>query len=410
MPEEEPLPSSVSLSIRPFEAARLSMLKLGLCPSDEIERSMTAITQISADTMQVARVGVWFFENDELLRSAYLFDRRSQQTSSGERFVLADCPAYHQAIRTRRAVAVRDAQNDPKTSEMRESYLTPQGITSMLDAPIYVDGKVCGIVCHEHVGPMRAWSQADIDFASSVADVISSLCQQARREKVEREMQALRDELARTERMHALARLAAGVAHDLNNLLSVVLLNAGSLPPSPQARMIEDQCKLGARLARQLLGFARETPPEETRLDLREILQDMTLLLGSMLGDRVRLSVRPGEAPLWVQANQGEIEQIFLNLAGNARDAMPTGGSFAVEAAPTEREVVLVVSDTGAGMAPEVLRRAFEPFFTTRRDSGGTGMGLAVVYGAMKRARGSVEVESEPGQGTRFTLRWPRSG
>jgi signal transduction histidine kinase len=280
----------------------------------------------------------------------------------------------------------------------------------MMDVPVYADGDIIGVICCEHVGPRRNWTEGDCDFAASVADIVSSLFQQARRLLTEEEVSRMRERLARAEQMHALARLAAGVAHDLNNLLSVILLNAGMLPSSPQAQMIEEQCQAGSRLARQLLAFARDNPPEEEQTDVRDLLARMEVLLVSALGPGITLELHPGLIPLHVRLNRGEFEQVMLNLAFNARDAMKNrGGVFRIEARQEDEEVVVRVSDGGEGMSQETLRRAFEPFFTTRRDQGGTGMGLAIVYGAMRRARGQVAVESQPGQGTTFELRWPRA-
>jgi signal transduction histidine kinase len=174
--------------------------------------------------------------------------------------------------------------------------------------------------------------------------------------------------------------------------------------------MIEEQCQAGSRLARQLLAFARDNPPEEQALDVRELLLNLEVLLSSALGPGVSLEIRPGPDPLDVKVNRAELEQVLLNLAFNARDAMKgRGGRFEIEARLGEREVILRVSDNGEGMTPETQRRAFDPLFTTRREEGGTGMGLAIVYGAMRRAKGDVTLESAPGQGTSFELRWPRA-
>ncbi|MCS6901867.1 MAG: ATP-binding protein [Myxococcales bacterium] len=409
MPEGE-LRDTLTAPLKPFEEARLSLLRLGLRHNTELERSLWAAARICAESVQVRRVGIWIFEGDKALRNIVTYDETRPGVLSGELFDLTSCPVYHAAIRSRRVVAVRDARNDPKTAEMKESYLIPLGITSMMDVPIYADGDIIGVICCEHSGPCREWSEGDCDFAASVADIISSLFQQARHLLTEEEVSRMKERLAQAEQMHALARLAAGVAHDLNNLLSIILLNAGMLPPSPQARMIEEQCQAGSRLVRQLLAFARDNPPEEERVDIRDLVGHMETLLVSALGSGIKLVLRLGNIPLEVRLNRGEFEQVMLNLAFNARDAMKRqGGAFEVEASLERDDVVLRVSDTGEGMNSETLRRAFEPFFTTRRDQGGTGMGLAIVYGAMRRARGQVVVESQPGQGTTFELRWPRA-
>lgn len=399
-----------ALSLKPFEGARLSLLRLGLRHNEELQRSLAAAARICAESMAVARVGIWVFEGERALRNVARHTEVIPPEEAGGLFDLSACPVYEATIRSRRVVAVGDAQDDPKTSEMRDTYLIPLGISSMLDAPIYVDGDILGVICCEHVGARRSWTQGDCDFAASVADIVSSLFQQARRLQSEEEVSRMKERLAHAEQMHALARLAAGVAHDLNNLLSVILLNAGMLPQSFQAQMIEEQCQAGSRLARQLLAFARDNPPEEQAFDVRELLSNLEALLSSALGPGVSLEIRPGPDPLDVKVNRAELEQVLLNLAFNARDAMKVrGGRFEIEARLGEQEVILRVSYNGEGMTPETQRRAFDPLFTTRREEGGTGMGLAIVYGAMRRAKGDVTLESVPGQGTSFELRWPRA-
>jgi signal transduction histidine kinase len=396
-------------SLKPFEGARLALLRLGLQHTEELERSLVAAARICAESMKVHRVGIWVFDGADRLRSVAILDERNLACDPGHIFDLSTCPAYAAAIRSRRVIAVTDAEQDPKTCEMRELYLRPYGITSMMDAPFYADGEILGVICVEHIGPLREWSQADCDFAATVADIVSSLFQQARRLESEAQLSSLRERLANAERMHSLARLAAGVAHDLNNLLSVILLNAGALPSSVQARTIEEQCQAGATLARQLLAFARDTPPEVEVFDLRDTLVGMESLLRSALGPGIQLRLSLGHEPLKIQANKVEFQQILLNLAFNAREAMPRGGHFCLEGGLLGGQVTLRASDDGVGMTLETQARAFDPFFTTRKERGGTGMGLAIVYGAMRRARGEVSVQSVEGQGTTFELRWAQA-
>lgn len=398
-----------AISLKPFEAARLSLARLGLPQTEEMTRALTSVAQIGADAMGVARVGVWLCQDDERLHNVYVFDARSRLAGSGETFSLDDWPAYRLAIQTRRVVVVSDTASDERTRSLLATYLVPHGIGATLDAPIYLDGQIVGILCLEHVGPRRDWTQSDMDFGASVADMMSTLLQQERRLHVEEQLRLAREELVRAESRHALARLAAGVAHDLNNLLTIISLNASSLPSDGPARLIEEQCQVGARLARQLLAFARERPPQVQDLDLPEVIRSVRALLASALGPACPLELRLPDEPLMVRCDRSEIEQIVLNLAVNARAAMPRGGPFSIEVEARGDEVVLRASDRGVGIPESVRGRIFDPFFTTRRDSGGSGMGLAVVQAAMLRAGGRVEVASVEGEGATFTLRWPRA-
>ncbi|RYE83289.1 MAG: sensor histidine kinase, partial [Myxococcales bacterium] len=352
---DEPAGSpGASVSLKPFEAARLSLSRIGLPGTEELTRALTCVAQIGADAMQVARVGVWLCEGDERLRNVFVFDARTRQASAGETFSLDDWPAYREAIRTRRVVAVSDTTSDARTRSLLAHYLVPHGIGATLDAPIYLDGQIVGVLCLEHVGPRRDWTQPDRDFGSSVADVLSTLLQQVRRLQVEEQLRLAREELVRAESRHALARLAAGVAHDLNNLLTIISLNASSLPSGGPAHLIEEQCQVGARLARQLLAFARERPPQVQDLDLPEVIRSVRSLLASALGPACPLELLLPDEPLMVRCDRSEIEQIVLNLAVNARAAMPRGGPFTLEVRGRGDEVLLWATDRGVGIPEEV--------------------------------------------------------
>jgi CheY-like chemotaxis protein len=242
----------------------------------------------------------------------------------------------------------------------------------------------------------------------------------------------LEEQYQQAQKMDAIGRLAGGVAHDFNNLLTVILgycelLLADLDPDDPrQADMAEIQ-RAGASaamLTRQLLAFSRKEIIEPTLLDLNTVLTDMRAMLGRLIREDVKvvLALRP-ELGL-VKADRGQVEQIVMNLAVNARDAMPTGGTLTIETANVELDahdatthvtlkpgpyVALTVTDTGTGMSPQVQARLFEPFFTTKEVGKGTGLGLATVHGIVTRNGGSVIVDSEVGRGTSLRVFFPRA-
>jgi two-component system, cell cycle sensor histidine kinase and response regulator CckA len=234
------------------------------------------------------------------------------------------------------------------------------------------------------------------------------------------------------QKMEAIGRLAGGVAHDFNNLLTAILgycelLLADLDSDDPRKADVTEIQKAGtsaAGLTRQLLAFSRKQIIELTLLDLNVVVANMRAMLGRLIGEDVKivLALRPELAP--VKADRGQVEQIVMNLAVNARDAMRGGGTLTIETANVELDenypkthltakpgpyVVLTVTDTGTGMTPQVLTRLFEPFFTTKEPGKGTGLGLATVHGIVMRSGGSVNVYSEVGRGTSFKVYFPRA-
>jgi two-component system, cell cycle sensor histidine kinase and response regulator CckA len=242
----------------------------------------------------------------------------------------------------------------------------------------------------------------------------------------------LEEQLRQSQKMEAIGQLAGGVAHDFNNILTVIsghaslLQAAGTLTEAAarSAQQISQAAERAASLTRQLLTFSRRQVMQPQRLDMNEAVSNMTKMLGRILGEDIALQLNYWPQPALVQADASMMEQILLNLAVNSRDAMPKGGQLAIHIsmhdvheghlihhpeARTGRFVCLTATDTGCGIAHENLRRIFEPFFTTKEVGKGTGLGLATVYGIVKQHQGWIEVESEPGMGTRFKVFLPAS-
>ena len=246
------------------------------------------------------------------------------------------------------------------------------------------------------------------------------------------ERRALEEQYQQAQKMEAIGRLAGGVAHDFNNILTVIvghceLLLADLDRHDGRYADIAEIQKAGARaagLTRQLLAFSRKQIIEPTVLDLNVVVVDMRAMLARLIGENVTIELGLGPELAPVKADRGQVEQIVLNLAVNARDAMPDGGTLTIETANVELDdasakthqavkpgphVVLTVRDTGTGMTPQVLARLFEPFFTTKPVGKGTGLGLATVHGIVTRSGGGVNVSSAVGRGTSFTVYFPRA-
>ncbi len=261
-------------------------------------------------------------------------------------------------------------------------------------------------------------------FLAAIQDVTERLqLEEERRQRV------VESERERADRLDSLGKLAGGVAHDFNNVLGVILNYATLLErhaPDAQWRAdlgeIRAAAERGAALTGQLLAFARRDPARPEPLELNECVDGLRAMLSRILGSRVTLHLDLGEPPLVVVLDRHQLDQVLLNLAINARDAMPDGGTLTIrtaraapggangDRAPGGAEMVeLSVTDTGTGMTPEVARRAVEPFFTTKERGKGTGLGLAAVYGIAQRGGGSVAISSALGHGTTITVSLPRS-
>lgn len=231
----------------------------------------------------------------------------------------------------------------------------------------------------------------------------------------------LEDQFRQAQKMEAIGRLAGGIAHDFNNLLSVILSYASMVvadlePGDPNRVPVEQIHRAGERaaaLTRQLLAFSRQQPLEPRVTDLAQVVREMEPMLARLLGADIELRLHIGALEGRVYVDAGQFEQVVMNLAVNARDAMPRGGALEiglqdVQASSEEpARVELSVTDTGTGMDDATRERIFEPFFTTKERGKGTGLGLATVFGIVEQSRGAVRVASEVGRGTTFSVSFP---
>ncbi|MCC7063457.1 MAG: response regulator [Planctomycetes bacterium] len=225
----------------------------------------------------------------------------------------------------------------------------------------------------------------------------------------------LEHELELLRRMESVGQLAGGIAHDFNNLLTIVLGNASLLEMDLQDRPEEAELAMhireagerGRRMTRHLLAVASREAVQPSIVDLNEQVLGMVGMLEQLMGPRIELSVQVASAPVCILAAPSQIEQILMNLAVNARDAMMKGGRFSIEVFQSGQRAGLRVCDNGCGMNPAVRERVFEPFFTTKERHRGTGLGLATVFGITKQMEGEIELDSVEGHGTTFRFFWP---
>jgi len=268
------------------------------------------------------------------------------------------------------------------------------------------------------------------DARGAISGAMAAIADISERKTAEIQNNQLQEQLRQSQKMEAVGRLAGGVAHDFNNLLTAIsgyaeLLQARFPAGGDERAHLDEILKSSARatqLTRQLLAFSRRQVLQPKVLDLNSVVQNMEGLLHRLIGEDIDLHTISDPSLSSVRADQGQIEQVIMNLAVNARDAMPNGGRLTIETRNVELDaryndrhgrmrsgphVLLAVCDSGIGMDPETQSHLFEPFFTTKEQNKGTGLGLATIYGIVKQSGGDIWVYSEPGHGTVFKIYFP---
>lgn len=383
--------------------ARLQLSRLQLDAG--LPRLYQQLTAISAQALGVARVGVWLFDfSAQLVRCECLFDESGADAPPP--LPMQPIKNYIDAVRELRFVATADARTDPHTSELT-AYLERWHITSMLDAAVYRNGQVVGIVCHEHVGPPREWKVEERQFAATVADLLSHFLEVDARIAAQTQAHALELKLKDAHRLDALGRMAAGVAHDLNNLLTVITNGLAVLRRGGDAEVMtemEESARHAAALVSQLMSLGRRQTPVATVQPLDPLIAQLESLLVPRKPESVRLVIDV-EKGLSVWADGAQLIQVLSNLVTNAFQAMSDGGVALLRAHARRGGVTFEVIDTGPGIAEEHLSRLFDPFFTTK--ASGHGIGLAIVQQLVIQHGGEVKVSSAVGDGTTFRVWWP---
>jgi signal transduction histidine kinase len=407
--EERPdnLASSVSVRVG-FETARLRLLEI-YSEGNEAQLSAYRIaTQHSAATLGVRRVSIWALSEDGKTLSPEL------QFQDGQFFphpggVLKEeaCPRYFEAIRSRRVVVVEDARNDPRTNQLLP-YLEAYGIGALLDAPIYREGRLHGVVCHEHTDGPRPWTEKEAGFASAVADMLTILKQQAERAELRAAMYAQKQVVSQAQKMQALSKLGRVVIHDLANIMTIVTARMSMLGREANlelaTRELGEALAYGNSLLSQLREFYDDRLPK-SGVEVVQVIRSLESTLRATLGPSIQFKLDVQAEPTTLPVTRIEVEQLIMNLCVNAKDAISTSGSVEVLVKSEADRLLIWVSDTGVGMSEEQQARLFEPYYTTK--PGHSGIGLAAVFGVVSRLQGRLDLDSAIGRGTTFRITLP---
>ncbi len=420
MTAQEGNPSGCATTV--FETARMELARLSVSPEQPLRQALRLLAELVSSALGVGRVSIWMLAKEgRAICCEFLYQPATRDVFEGAALHARDFPNYFAALSQRRVVAVSDIGNNPITEEFRSAYFEPLGIGAMLDAPIYRNGRVVGIVCHEHIGEARIWSEAECEFGANVADIIARLHAEAERLQAESTLGSFQSHVMELQRAGTMGRLAAGMAHDFRNILGAItgfadlmISSAGNNPElHGYGQDLHEAVQKGTYLTQELLTLSQEMPCRPAVTDLRAILLRYQNLLHMALGSGVELRLELASTVCRVFVDASQIERAILNLVVNANDAMPDGGVITLRlfdvpshANAEGQSVAIEVADTGHGMDASTCELMFEPFFTTKGDSG-TGLGLAIVQQIIHHAGGHIEVESEPGRGTCLRLLLP---
>ncbi|WP_370243978.1 sensor histidine kinase [Alteromonas abrolhosensis] len=423
----------------------------------ELDVASRLIINSVCEGLEITRAGIWLYdEKQTLVQCTLLIDKGNDLDHESLVLTRKDFPHYFEALDSERTIAAHDALTDVATFEFAEVYLTPLGISSMLDVPIRHRGKMIGIICCEHQGEAREWHADEVVFAASLADLYGRAVSANERADYEQklieanqtleqkvkdrtaELEAAQEKLVESEKMAALGNLVAGIAHEVNTPLGIALTSVSNCKEelSNIYRDFENEelteqgfkdfeaiCSEGLNLAETSLMRAadlvqdfKRTSADQTSLEIEEIALDEYIprvcnpLKPMLRKEQVELSidVTPN---LVITTCPGIIAQLLTNLISNAqRHAFGPSvnndvNRVSVSCSRTDKGIVISVQDNGKGIPENLHKKVFEPFYTTARDKGGTGLGLNILYNLVRQKfKGEIGLKSSPGEGTTLTV------
>lgn len=409
------------------ELTLLNQLIAATAASLEVESILQTVCRELTQIFEMNQA-VAVLANDEKTELEIVAEYRPADRPSllGQSVPIGDNPLFTYLVTHSTPLAVEDAQHDPRLASLHD-LIRYRGTASVLMCPLIVQGKIVGGLSLGANQP-RSFSPDDLNLVQRVLEQIAGVLARVQLEQERRELEA---QYQQAQKMEAIGQLTAGVAHDFNNLLTAMngfaeLLHSQLAPDSSHREMAHKILQAGRRaadLVRQLLAFSRKQIVEPQRMNLNTAVLELDKMLRRIIGEDVHLELKLAPDLGLIKMDPAQMEQIIINLAVNARDAMPDGGRLTIGTSnvglddetgsrrpdlPPGEYVRLTVRDTGHGMSKAVKARIFEPFFTTKAVGKGTGLGLSTVFGLIKDSGGDITVSSEEGAGATFTIYLPR--
>lgn len=423
------------------------------------------ILNSAIEGLRVSRASIWLLSDDRHTMECRLLIDAANSRPNTLALCREDYPIYFAALDQDQAIMAHDACSDELTRELSDIYLQPLGITSMLDVPVHHRGIMTGIICCEHQGPPRIWSEKEVAFLSALANLYGRALGAEQRNNYERQLQqsneqleekvkertqwledALRNltrtqaKLIESEKLASVGRMVAGLAHEINTPLGIAVTSSSHcesevtrlqnlykrgeleetefkqilLSLNEGITLVSHNLNRAATLVQNFkLTGSIQTSSEEEEFELYDCLQIIIKSLQPLLKQH-RLSCHcTSEQPVHLCSYPGALAQIITNLVTNSIHhgfGDMEQGEINLHVAVQEDQVHLSYSDNGAGIAPDIQDKIFEPFFTTARKTGGSGLGLSIVYNLVtQKLRGKINVESQPGKGARFIITFPIS-
>jgi nitrogen-specific signal transduction histidine kinase len=397
-----------------FEAARLALSRIEIDSDEAYRRAVRNATEVSARALGVARVGVWYLRGDRL-EPTHLYTLATGEHAAPDPEAAIDlsaAPAYAAALRERRVIVAHDVATDPVTAGLA-AYCAPLGITSLLDAPFYFQGRIGGVICHEHVGPPRVWTDAEVSLACTVADMAAVICGQAQLLAAQAELRDLTSRRIDQARVDTLGQLASALGHEIGNLLHVIQLGMARIKASTDPQIVElaptltHAVDLATRLfdGMRRFGHARAGGAHTS---VNAVLTQLRPLLELLVRGVATIDLELAADDSRVAIRDGDLQQVILNLVTNARAALAVAGragTIAIRVATRPDGTAITVRDDGPGVPTALADTLFEPYVTGRET--GTGLGLWLVRQMVEEVGGLIQLESTLGGGATFRIDLP---